>query len=116
MRSKLAFVLILAAAAAGYWYFHRGPKLAETDTIVLADFSNSTGDTVFDGSLREALAVSLGESPWLNLVSQEKVDEGLRFLGHSAGDPLTPELASKICQRAGAKVYLAGSISKAIMP
>jgi tetratricopeptide (TPR) repeat protein len=114
MRSKLAFVLILAAAAAaaGYWYFHRGPKLAETDTIVLADFSNSTGDTVFDGSLREALAVSLGESPWLSLVSQEKVDEGLRFLGHSTGDPLTPELAPKVCQRAGAKVYLAGSISK----
>jgi eukaryotic-like serine/threonine-protein kinase len=114
MRSKLTVVLILAAAAAaaGYWYFHRGPKLAETDTIVLADFSNSTGDTVFDGSLRDALAVSLGESPWLNLVSQEKVDEGLRFLGHSTGDPLTRELAPKVCERAGAKVYLVGDISK----
>jgi eukaryotic-like serine/threonine-protein kinase len=114
MTSKLTIAAILVAAAIifGYWYLHRGPKLAETDTIVLADFSNSTGDSVFDGSLREALAVSLGESPWLNIVSEEKVDEALRSLGRTTDDAVTPQIAPRVCQHAGAKAYVAGSISK----
>lgn len=114
MRSKLTFaaILVVAISIFSYWYLHRGPKLADTDTIVLADFSNSTGDPVFDGSLREGLAVSLGESPWLNIVSEEKMDEALRSLGRTNDDSLTPETAAKVCQRAGAKAYVAGSISK----
>jgi tetratricopeptide (TPR) repeat protein len=114
MTSKLTIAAILVAAAIifGYWYLHRGPKLAETDTIVLADFTNSTGDSVFDGSLREALAVNLRESPWLNIVSEEKVDEALRSLGRTADDAVTLQIAPNVCQRAGAKAYVAGSISK----
>ncbi|MFI5057639.1 MAG: tetratricopeptide repeat protein [Candidatus Acidiferrales bacterium] len=114
MRSKFTIAAVLAAAAVifGYWYLHRGPKLAGTDTIVLADFSNSTGDAVFDASLREGLAVSLGESPWLNIVSDEKVDEALRSLGRTTDDSISPQIAPKVCQRTSAKAYVAGSISK----
>ena len=95
MRSKLAIGATLAAAAVilSFWYVRLGPKLLDTDTILISDFANSTGDPVFDGSLREALTVTLGESPWLNIVSEEKADEALRSLGRSADDPLTPELS-----------------------
>jgi tetratricopeptide (TPR) repeat protein len=114
MRSKLAIAAILVAAALlfGYWYLHRGPKLADTDTIVLIDFSNSTGDTTFDGALQEALAVSLGESPWLNMVSAEKVDEAVRSLGRTTDDSVTPQIAPKVCERSGARAYVAGAIAK----
>ena len=113
MRSKLAIAaaLLVAAGFGVYWYLHAGPKLTETDTIVLADFTNSTGETVFDGSLREALVVALAQSPFLNLVSEEKVIETLRQMGHM-GERLTPSLARLVCQRAGAKAYLAGLIVK----
>ena len=66
-------VLALSALLTGCGLFHSGPKLAESDTIVLADFTNATGDAGFDGSLNDALAVSLGQSPWLNIISPEKV-------------------------------------------
>src|SRR5712692_1370307 len=103
-------VLALSALLTGCGYFHRGAKLAESDSIVLADFTNATGDGGFDGSLNEALAVSLGQSPWLNIISPEKVDEALRSMGHPPGDSVAEDLAQKVCQRVGAKAYVSGKI------
>ncbi len=114
MRVKLAFAgLLLVLVAAGfYWYSERGTKLSETDTILIGDFTNSTGDPVFEGTLREALAVGLSQSPSLNLVSVEKVGEALRSLGRPVSTHITRELAPKLCPLLGATVYLTGSIAK----
>jgi len=115
MRAKLTIAgLLLALVAVGfYWYSQRGMKLSETDTILIGEFSNAAGDPVFDGTLREALGVSLAQSPSLNLVSVEKVREGLRSLGRPMDSLIIPELAPRLCQRLGATVYLTGNIVKA---
>jgi Flp pilus assembly protein TadD len=105
-------VLALCALLTGCGLFHNGPKLAESDTIVLADFTNATGDAGFDGSLNEALAVSLGQSPWLNIISPEKVDEALRSMGHPPGDLVAADLAQRVCNQVGAKAYVSGKILK----
>ena len=81
--------------AAGYFYFHRAPKLTDKDTIVLADFTNTTGDPVFDGTLRQGLAVQLEQSPFLSLVSDERIQKALGLMGQPADARLTPELARK---------------------
>jgi len=114
MRAKLAFaVLLLIVAAAGfYWYSERGTKLSETDSILIGDFTNGTGDPVFEGTLREALAVGLSQSPSLNLVTVEKVAEALRSLGRPVGTHITRELAPKLCPLLGATVYLTGNVAK----
>jgi tetratricopeptide (TPR) repeat protein len=115
MRTKLTIAgLLLAAVAVGfYWYSQRGMKLSETDSILIGEFSNAAGDPVFDGTLREALGVSLAQSPSLNLVSVEKVREALRSMGRPVDSLLLQELAPSLCQRLGATVYLTGSIVKA---
>src|SRR3977135_2046434 len=100
MRAKLAIAgLLLVLVVAGfYWQSQRGTKLSETDTILIGDFASAAGDPVFEGTLREALAVSLAQSPSLNLVSVEKVGEALRSLGRPVDAAITPELAPKLCQ------------------
>ena len=115
MRATLTIAgLLLAAVAVGfYWYSQRGMKLSETDSILIGEFSNAAGDPVFDGTLREALGVSLAQSPSLNLVSIEKVREALRSMGRPVDSLLLQELAPSLCQRLGATVYLTGSIVKA---
>src|SRR5438876_2888756 len=115
MRATLTIAgLLLAAVAVGfYWYSQRGMKLSETDSILIGEFSNAAGDPVFDGTLREALGVSLAQSPSLNLVSVEKVREALRSMGRPADSLLRQELAPSLCQRLGATFYLTGSIVKA---
>lgn len=114
MRSMLAVALGLALAggAGAYWYLHRETYLTDKDTLVLADFSNSTGEAVFNGSLREALGVALAQSPYLNVVSEEKVGETLRQIGRSVEEPLTASVARLVCQKAGAKAYLTGAVAK----
>src|SRR5712691_3062686 len=114
MKAKLAIAgLVLIFVTAGfYWYSQRGTKLSETDTILIGDFANSAGDPVFDGTLREALAVSLSQSPSLNLISAEKVGEALRSLGRPVSTRITREIAPKLCPLLGATVYLTGSIAK----
>lgn len=114
MRAKVAIVGLLLALVAGgfYWYSQRGTKLSESDTVLIGDFTNTAGDPVFDGTLREALAVSLAQSPSLNLVSVEKVGEALRSLGQPVSTRVTRELAPKLCPLLGATVYLNGSIAK----
>ena len=99
-------------AAAGYFYFHRTPKLTDKDTIVLADFSNTTGDTVFDGTLRQGLSVQLEQSPFLSLVSEEQIQQTLRLMGRAPDVRLTPQIAREICQRTGSTAVLNGSIAQ----
>jgi len=114
MRAKVAIVGLLLVLATGgfYWYSQRGSKLSDTDTVLIGDFTNSAGDPVFDGTLREALAVSLAQSPSLNLVSVEKVEEALKSLGRPVGTRISKEVAPKLCPLLGATVYLNGSIEK----
>ena len=85
-------------------------RLTEKDTIVLADFANSTGDAVFDDTLKTALTVSLRQSPFLNVLSDSEVAKTLQLMTRPASTKLTPEVARELCQRAGSKAYIAGSI------
>ena len=106
-----AAAAVLASFAAGYFYFHRTPKLTDKDTIVLADFTNKTGDPVFDETLRQGLAVQLEQSPFLSLVSDERIQQTLRLMGQPADARLTPELAREICERTASAAVLEGSIA-----
>jgi tetratricopeptide (TPR) repeat protein len=104
---------ILVAAIGGWFYFrsHRtATALTEKDTIVLADFDNKTGDAVFDDTLKTALNVSLRQSPFLNVLSDSEVEKTLQQMTRPAGTRLTPEVVRELCQRAGSKAYLAGTI------
>jgi serine/threonine protein kinase/tetratricopeptide (TPR) repeat protein len=107
-----AAAVLLAALTAGGLYFrsHRAKPLTDKDTIVLADFANSTGDAVFDDTLKTALTVSLNQSPYLNVLSEDKVAATLKLMARPAGLQFTPDAARELCQRAGSKAYIAGSI------
>ena len=113
-RHKLAWIasgiLIIATLLAGAWLRGRRP-LAEKDTIVLADFSNTTGDPVFTDTLREGLAADLNQSTFLNILSQNRIDQQRRYMSRAIDAPLTPEVAREICQRENSKAMLLGSIS-----
>jgi len=105
-------VLVLGAGIAGGLLWHsRKPLLTEKDTIVLGDFANSTGDPVFDDTLKQGLRVQLEQSPFLNILSDEKVGEELQLMGRAKDERLTKDLARDLCQRVGSKAFLAGSIS-----
>jgi eukaryotic-like serine/threonine-protein kinase len=109
---KTAVPLVVALLLAGGLYYRsrQSKRLTEKDTIVLTDFANSTGDAVFDDALKTALNVSLRQSPFLNVLSDSKVAKTLRLMTLPAGTKLTPEVTREICQRAGSKAYIAGSI------
>jgi len=108
-----ATLILVAAAITGTLYFgsQRAHALTERDTIVLSDFDNKTGDAVFDDTLKQGLSVQLEQSPFLNLLSADKVNETLKLMGRSAADGLTPEVTREVCQRTGSKVMLTGSIA-----
>jgi len=108
----LALFVVIAAALGGYFYSHRAPVLTEKDTIVLSDFTNTTGDAVFDGTLRQALMVKFQESPFLNLLPEDEVRETLKLMSRSPNERVTKDLAREICQRVGAKAMVAGSIAQ----
>jgi eukaryotic-like serine/threonine-protein kinase len=106
--------VILVAAIAGAFYFHsREPaaRLTDKDTVVIADFSNSTGDPVFDDTLKQALAIQLQESPFLSILPDRSIRDTLKLMGHSPEEHLTPDVAQEICQRSGSKAVIAGSIA-----
>jgi serine/threonine protein kinase/Tfp pilus assembly protein PilF len=110
----VAALLVAALIGGGLYYRSRqraAHALTEKDTIVLADFSNSTGDAVFDDTLKTALSVSLNQSPFLNVLSENKVAATLKLMSRPADTKLTPEVTRELCQRAGSKAYLAGSIA-----
>jgi tetratricopeptide (TPR) repeat protein len=101
----------LALSVGSYFYFHRTPKLTDKDTIILADFTNTTGDPVFDGTLRRGMAVQLEQSPFLSLISEERIQQALRLMGQPSDARLTPEVAREICERTASAVVLDGSIA-----
>jgi serine/threonine protein kinase/DNA-binding winged helix-turn-helix (wHTH) protein len=114
-RWQLTAALLFCAtiiAGGAYWYRHTKSKLTEKDTIVVADFSNTTGESVFDTTLKQALVSHLEQSPFLNVLSDQKVNEQLRFMESAPDTRLTPEITQQVCQRAGSKAMLAGSISQ----
>ncbi len=108
----LAAITLLISTTV-YFYVKRAPlfRLTDKDTVLLADFVNRTGDEVWDGTLKEWLRVELDESPYLNILSDDTVSKLLRYAGRSPGDRVTPEIARDLCQRAGSKATLIGSIS-----
>ena len=101
----------LALSVAGYFYFHRAAKLTDKDTIILADFTNTTGDPVFDGTLRQGMAVQLEQSPFLSLISEERILHTLSLMGQSSDARLSPELAHEVCERTASAAVLDGSIA-----
>jgi len=107
-------VVLLAAGIAGglVWRSQQMGHLTERDTIVLGDFANSTGDPVFDDTLKQGLRVQLEQSPFLNILPDEKVGEELEMMGRNKDERLTVILAREVCQRAGSMAILAGSISR----
>ncbi len=109
--ATMAVVVVAAGIAGGLLWHSRKPLLTEKDTIVLGDFANSTGDAVFDGTLREGLSVELGQSPFLGLVSEEGIRQTLRMMERPANTRLTPEIAREVCQRTSSAAALDGSIA-----
>jgi DNA-binding winged helix-turn-helix (wHTH) protein len=108
----LAVVALTAGVAGGLlWRARQARHLTEKDTIVLADFVNSTGDAVFDGTLREGLSVQLEQSPFLSLVSKEGIQQTLHMMGQPANARLTPEISREVCQRTHSAAALDGSIA-----
>jgi Flp pilus assembly protein TadD len=105
-----AVVLVLAV---GVWwlYSHKSHTLTNKDTIVLADFVNSTGDPVFDDALKQGLAVQLGQSPLLNILTEQKVRSALKEMTRSPDEAVTASVAQEVCERTGCKAYIAGSIA-----
>ncbi|MBA3298068.1 MAG: protein kinase, partial [Acidobacteria bacterium] len=106
-----ALLLAGLAAAAILLYARRAPAFTDRDQILLTDFVNTTGEAAFDGTLRQALAVNLEQSPYFNIVSQDRVRETLKFMGRSPEEPLTERIGREICQRRGVKALLTGSIA-----
>jgi tetratricopeptide (TPR) repeat protein len=101
---------VIAVFVVGYVYLHRSPIVTDKDTIVLADFRNSTNDAVFDDTLRQGLAIQLEQSPFLSLVSDRRIQQSLRLMGRPRDTPLTPDIAREICERIGSAATLDGSI------
>jgi serine/threonine protein kinase/tetratricopeptide (TPR) repeat protein len=103
---------VVALIVGGLYYrSHQAKPLTEKDTIVLADFANSTGNPVFDDTLKTALSVSLNQSPFLNVLADNKVASMLKMMTRPPNTKLTPDVARELCQRAGSKAYIAGSIA-----
>jgi serine/threonine protein kinase len=107
----LAGATVVGLSGAGFYYFHRAPRLTDKDTIVLADFANSTGDPVFDDTLRQGLAVQLEQSPFLSIVPEDRVQQTLRMMSQPADARVTPQLAREVCQRTASAAVLEGSIA-----
>ena len=110
----IGVAILLAAAGIGTWLYtqaHKPAKLGEKDTIVIADFVNTTGDTVFDGTLKQALAIQLEQSPFLNVLADRRVSSTLKLMNRPADDRLTDDVARNVCLRTNSKALLEGSIS-----
>src|SRR5437899_8967291 len=107
----LVLAVLVIAAIAAFLLIRGTPALTEKDTILIADFVNTTGDSVFDGALKQALAVQFEQSPFLNVTPESRIREALRFMGRSSDERVTGEVGREICQREGSKARLQGSIS-----
>src|ERR1700687_1739514 len=105
-----ALIVALVAASIGFVFLKRGHALTEKDSILITDFVNTTADPVFDGTLKKALAVDLGQSPYLNVFPDQKIRQTLQFMGRSPTDRITSDVGREISQRDGIKAMLNGSI------
>ena len=111
----IAACLVIVAAVVGAWFLlsRKGhAALTEKDTIVLADFTNTTGDSVFDGTLRQGLSVQLEQSPFLSIISDQQIQQTLQLMDQKPDVKLTPEIARELCQRTGSAAVLNGSIGQ----
>ena len=106
-----ALAAVVLAVSIPFLPFRSAPTLTEKDTILLTDFVNTTGDPVFEGTLKQALAVQVGQSPFLNIFSEERVRSALRFMGRSPDERVTRDVGREVCQRQGLKAMLVGSIA-----
>jgi serine/threonine protein kinase/tetratricopeptide (TPR) repeat protein len=104
-------VVLLGLAVGAYFYFHRAPVLTEKDSIVIADFTNTTGDPVFDGTLRQGLSAQLEQTPFLKMVTDDQVSGTLLMMEKPPGTRLTREVAREVCQRVNATATIEGSIA-----
>src|SRR3984957_16347336 len=111
MIAGAALIALLATAGFLYYRYSHSSKLTEQDTLVLADFTNTTGDAVFDDTLKQALAIQLEQSPFLRIVAEERVQQTLRLMSQPADTHLTPKIAREICQRTQSAAVLEGSIA-----
>jgi eukaryotic-like serine/threonine-protein kinase len=109
--AAVAVVLVAGVAVGGYFYFHRTPVLTEKDSIVIADFVNTTGDPVFDGTLRQGLSAQLEQTPFLKLASDDQIAAMLHMMEKPVGTRLTQDLAREVCQRINATATIEGSIA-----
>jgi len=110
--ASLAVLVVALLVASGLYYrSHRGPALTEKDTIVVADFDNKTGDPVFDDTLKTALTVALNQSPFLNVLADNKVAATLKLMTRPVDTRLTAHISGELCMRAGSTAYIAGSIA-----
>ena len=107
----VAAAVVIVVTVGLLWRSRQPRRLTQKDTIVLGDFANSTGDAVFDGTLREGLSVELEQSPFLSLLSEEGIHHTLRMMGQAANARLTPEIAQEVCQRTSSVAALQGSIA-----
>ncbi len=103
--------LVVLAGVGAIWFTHRAPALTEKDSILVTDFVNTTGDTVFDDTLKKALEVNLGQSPFLNVIPNQKVQQTLKQMDRPPDARITNEIGREICQRAGIKAMLNGRIA-----
>ena len=106
-----AAVVVFGLAVGTYFYFHRAPVLTEKDSIVIADFVNTTGDPVFDGTLRQGLSAQLEQTPFVKLVSDDQIAGTLRMMEKPPGTRLTQDVAREVCQRTNATATIEGSIA-----
>ena len=108
-----ATILIIGLAVGGWLLFSRKVHaLTDKDTVVLADFTNTTGDAVFDGTLRQGLSVQLEQSPFLSIISDQQIQQTLRMMDQKPDAKLTPEIARELCQRTASAAVLDGSIAQ----
>ena len=106
-----ALLIVVAVGGWQYWRQRNSPKLTEKDSIVLADFANSTGDSVFDGTLKQALGIHLEQSPFLNVLSEQKVTETLKVMNQPANERLTYDVTREVCLRSNSRALISGSIA-----
>jgi serine/threonine protein kinase/Flp pilus assembly protein TadD len=104
-------VILALVVAAIYFYYRKPPQLTDKDVIVISDFANTTGDPVFDSTLKEALAVDLEQSPFINVLSDRKLSETLKLMGRTSDQRITRDVGREVCMRTGSKALLVGSIA-----
>jgi tetratricopeptide (TPR) repeat protein len=110
--APVTVVVVAGISIAAYMYAHRAPMLTDKDPVVIADFANTTGDPVFDGTLRQGLSVQLEQSPYLNILSDAQIAQTMSLMGHRPMEKLNDDMARQVCQRSNSHATLEGSISQ----